>query len=365
MTTSLHADRRQRLRRLLRTSGVDGFLVTNPANVTYLSAFTGDSSYLLLTAHDAVMLSDGRYTQQLSEECPELPVQLRSTGSDMLAVVARAVRTTKIGSLAIEAASTNVAFWVELEKQLPMLELVLGPPLVEQLREIKDRHEIAQIKAAIELAERAFAVVRAGLRRASTEQHIAAELEYQIRLFGGRGCSFTPIVAAGPRSALPHARLSARQIGESDFVLIDWGACGDLYVSDLTRILVIGRISPKFERIYDVVLQAQQAAIDAIRPGAILEDIDAAARRIIEAAGFGERFTHAVGHGIGLEIHEQPRVAPGQRGALKPGMVVTVEPGIYLPRWGGIRIEDDVLVTRTGCEVLTKVPKQLADCVVR
>jgi len=365
MPSPSHADRRERLRRLVRKTGADGLLVMHPANVTYLTGFTGDSSYLLLTPRDAVMVSDGRYTQQLSEECPELDTEIRRPGVEILPTVVKAVQAVKVCTLAIEAASMTVEFWAGLSKQLPQLAIESTTSLVEQLREIKDRDEISQIRAAIELAERAFAVVRAGLRPECSEQQIAADLEYQIRLFGGRGCSFTPIVGVGPRGALPHARLSGHQVRESDFVLIDWGARGELYVSDLTRIVVTGRISPKLERVYGVVLSAQRAAIDAIRPGAILKDIDAAARRVIEEAGFGKYFTHGLGHGIGLEIHEGPRFAPNEQRQLKAGMVVTVEPGIYLPQWGGIRIEDDVLVTRTGCEVLSHVPKEFGDCVLR
>jgi len=365
MPRSCHADRRERLRRLVRRTGADGLLVMHPANVTYLTGFTGDSSYLLLTPRDAVMVSDGRYRQQLSEECPGLDTEIRPPGVEISAIVVKVARAVKVARLAIEAASMTVAFCTELSKQLPQVAIESTTSLVEQLREIKDRDEISQIRVAIEIAERAFGVVRAGLRPECSERQIAADLEYQICLFGGRGCSFTPIVGVGPRGALPHARLSGHQVGESAWVLIDWGARGELYVSDLTRILVTGRISPKLERVYGVVLRAQQAAIDAIRPGAILKDVDAMARGVIEQAGFGKYFTHGLGHGIGLEIHEGPRFAPNEQRQLKAGMVVTVEPGIYLPQWGGIRIEDDVLVTRTGCEVLSHVPKEFGDCVLR
>lgn len=365
MPKPTHADRRNRLRRLLRKTGADGLLVTHGANVTYLTGFTGDSSHLLLTPHDAIMVSDGRYTQQLAEECPELDTEIRQPGIELLPAVVKAIGAAKISTLAIEADSMTVAFRTGLANQLPQLGIAPTSYLVEALREVKDRDEINQICAAIELAERAFAVVRAGLRPSLSEKEIAAELENQIRLFGGRGCSFTPIVSVGPRGALPHARLSDHRVVESDFVLIDWGARGELYVSDLTRVLVTGRISPKLERVYGVVLKAQQAAIAAIRPGAILKDVDATARNVIAQAGFGKFFTHGLGHGIGLEIHEGPRFAPNQDRPLKAGMVVTVEPGIYLPRWGGVRIEDDVLVTGTGCEVLSQAPKEFGDCVLR
>jgi Xaa-Pro aminopeptidase len=171
-------------------------------------------------------------------------------------------------------------------------------------------------------------------------------------------------VAVGPRAALPHATPTDRQIGSSDFVLIDWGADGGLYKSDLTRVLVTGRISPKLERIYRVVLKAQHKAIAGIRPGVAAEDVDRLAREVISQAGFGRYFGHGLGHGLGLDVHEAPRLGAKSRVVLKPGMVVTVEPGIYLPGWGGVRIEDDVLVTRTGHDVLTSVPKELEEAIV-
>jgi Xaa-Pro aminopeptidase len=176
--------------------------------------------------------------------------------------------------------------------------------------------------------------------------------------------SFQTIVAVGPRAALPHARPTSRRIGESDFTLIDWGVNEGLYVSDLTRVLARARISPKLRKLYGVVLKAQLAGIEAIRPGATCEEVDRVARGVIEKAGYGKEFGHGLGHGIGLEIHEAPRLAQGQPLELKPGMIVTVEPGIYFPDWGGIRIEDDVLVTRNGHEVLTSVPKELDECLV-
>lgn len=356
--------RRDRLRRLLRKTDANAILVTSFTNVTYLTGFTGDDSFLLLTPDNAIVLSDPRYTQQLGEECPGIDVAIRPTGTKLIDTVVKVIKTTKIRCLAIEGGSMTVAFCTELTKKLPKVELASTANLVEQLREIKDKEEVAEIRKAIRVAEQAFGVVRASLRPERTEKEIAWELENQIRLFGGTRCSFTPIVGVGPRGALPHATLSDHRVSESDFILIDWGAKGRLYVSDLTRVLVTGRISPKLERIYGVVLTAQQAGIAAIKPGAVMKDVDAAARKVIEDAGYGRRFGHGLGHGIGLEVHEGPQLAANQERKLKAGMVVTVEPGVYLPGWGGVRIEDDVLVTRTGREVLSSVPKEFGDCVL-
>ncbi len=355
--------RRERLRRRLRRAGVTGLLITDFTNVTYLTGFTGDDSYLLLTVGDTLLLSDFRFTQQLSEECPELKTVIRTSGVSMIETLQRAVRSCKINRLGIEAGSMTVSLYQQLSERLEGVELVATTGEVEQLREIKDREEIQAIRRAVDLAQRAFGVIRAALRPEQTEKDLAAALEHQIRCFGGSGCSFTPIVGVGPRAALPHAVLSDRQVGESDFVLVDWGARDALYVSDLTRMLVTAKIPPKLETVYQIVLQAQQAGIDAIKPGVTMEDVDAAARQVIEQAGYGKRFGHGLGHGIGLQVHEMPRLAAGQKKPLKAGMVVTVEPGIYLPGWGGVRIEDDVLVTRSGREVLSTLSREFADCV--
>ena len=354
--------RRDKLRRQLKRQSMDSILVTNFTNVTYLTGFTGDDSYLLLTPKDAVMVSDTRYTQQLQEECPDLEIVIRTSAVPMMASLAKLARKAGVRDLTIESQSMSLALFDQLDATLTGIDLVRSSGLVEGLREIKDAKEIQQIRAAIKLAERAFAVVRASLRPERTEKEVAHDIENQIRLFGGSGCSFPPIVAVGPRAALPHANPTNHQIKESGFVLIDWGAVGDLYISDLTRVLVTGKVPPKLEQIYNIVLAAQKKAISKIKPGAMMNEVDATARSVIAKAGYGKRFGHSLGHGIGLEVHEGPGLAPSQQRPLKVGMVVTVEPGIYLPNWGGVRIEDDILVTRDGHEVLSSVPKQFSDC---
>ncbi|MEX0820339.1 MAG: Xaa-Pro peptidase family protein, partial [Pirellulaceae bacterium] len=333
-------------------------------NVTYLTGFTGDSSYLLLTRDGQIVVSDRRYTTQLESECPNIDLSIRGPETEMLEAVAKVVRKAKVASLAIEASSVTLESSQKLAEKLPKVALVPTSGLVERLREIKDKDEIAEIREAIGIAERAFAVVKAGLRPEQTEKQVADELERQVRLFGGECTAFWPIVGVGPNGALPHYRPGRVKMEESFMVLVDWGAKARLYLSDLTRIIVTGKAPAKFERVYNVVLQAQQKAIEAIRPGAILEDVDAVARKVITDAGFGKQFGHSLGHGFGLQIHEQPRLAVNQKRPLEPGMVVTVEPGIYIPGWAGVRIEDDILVTKDGHEVLSNVPKEYADCVI-
>jgi Xaa-Pro aminopeptidase len=360
-----YPSRREALRRLLAQKSLPTLLVTDERNVTYLTGFTGDSSYLLVTSEREFLISDGRYVTQLAEECPELELAIRLPGTQLPEFTAAVIGELGLSALALEADIVTVSFYEKLKTALKSASLANTSGLVESLREIKDEGEIAEIRTAIDIAQRAFGVIRASLRHGRSEKEVADELEYQIRLFGGTCGAFPSIIGVGPRAALPHGRpIAGSRIGDDSFVLIDWGARGRLYHSDLTRVLVTGKLSPQLDKVYGLVLRAQQAAIAAIRPGAIMHDVDAAARAVIEEGGFGKAFNHSLGHGIGLAVHEMPRLAPDQKRPLAAGMVVTVEPGIYLPQWGGVRIEDDVLVTADGCEVLTNVPKQLEACVV-
>lgn len=356
--------RRDRLRKMFKKAGVNALLVTDFTNVTYLTGFTGDDSYLLVRRDGETILSDPRYTTQLEEECSGVDLDIRSPGVPMLKSVAKVVRATKAGRLGIEGDSMTVGLLNQITEKLPKVEFVPTSGLVEELRLIKDKDEVERLRRAVWQAEKAFAVLRSTLRPEKTEKEVADDLEYQFRLFGGKDASFPSIVAVGPRAALPHATPGTSRIGDDDFVLIDWGANDGLYCSDLTRMVVTGKISPKFERIYNTVLEAQLRAIKAVRPGALAHDVDNVARSYIAKAGFGNRFRHGLGHGLGMLVHEAPRLAVNSQTVLKPGMVVTVEPGIYLPGWGGVRIEDDVLVTRNGHEVLTSVPKRLEDTVI-
>ena len=356
--------RRRKLIILTSKLDIDALLVTDFTNVTYLSGFTGDDSYMLVGKALEILLSDPRYSEQLGEECPELQLAIRRPPKNIVTLTSEVVRKAKLTRIGVEASSMSLSLFEQLNAALPKATLVPTHGLVEQLREIKDKEEVAEIRQAVKLAERVFTMLRAGLRPDQTEREIAYELEYQIRRMGGSGCAFPPIVAVGPRAALPHAVPTDQRISADPLLLMDWGARAHLYMSDLTRILVTGKISPKLERIYGVVLKAQEQAIAAIRPGALMSEVDAAARNVITKAGYGKQFGHGLGHGFGLEIHETTRLAANQDRPLKAGMVITVEPGIYLPGWGGVRIEDDILVTRTGHDVLSKLPKALEQCVV-
>ncbi len=365
MNTDRFAQRRNKVRRALKKQGIAGLLVSSFPNVTYLTGFTGDDSHLLIYPGGEILVTDSRYTTQLAEQCPGLDLYVRRSDQSMAEAAAKLIRRMKLGQVGIEADSMTVGHRDRLAADLPRTELVSTAGVVENLRMIKDREEIEQIRRAVRVAEKAFAVVWASLRPEDTEKAIAARLEHQMRLFGAEASSFRPIVAVGPRAALPHASPGEETVGSSNLLLIDWGAELGCYKSDLTRVLLTDRISPKLERIYRVVFRAQLKAIAAIRPGITVGQVDRTARAYIEKAGFGRKFGHGLGHGIGLEVHEAPRLGPNRTLVLQPGMVVTIEPGIYLPGFGGVRIEDDVLVTRSGHEVLSTVPKQIDEVVVR
>jgi Xaa-Pro aminopeptidase len=354
------ADRRERLRREFGTRTVDGFLVSSPTNVRYLTGFTGDSSVLLMTTERDIIVSDGRFTTQLAQECPGLETSIRPPGCELLQSIAQVIELNDVRRLAFEATTCTVAEYEWIRGAIPSTSMLGVKGWVEALRRVKDEEEIAKIREAVHCAERAFTMARAGLRIGDREKDVADALEAYLRRCGATGSSFPPIVAVGVRAALPHARpTTTARVGDDDFVLIDWGASGEPYKSDLTRVLVTGKVTSTFETIYRTVLAAQERAISAIRPGAKAQDIDAEARSVIEEAGFGAFFDHGLGHGLGMDIHEAPRLRKESPDLLEPGNVVTVEPGIYLPDWGGIRIEDDVLVTPDGCEVLSRVAKSL------
>jgi Xaa-Pro aminopeptidase len=354
-----YAARRERLLPILREAEVDALLVSGEINVRYLTGFTGDSSFLLYGAGVELLITDGRYTTQLQEECPGLELDVRPVSEKLHEATARVLKASRRSRIGIEGQRMVVETFQYLQEQLPEVALTAVNGRIEKdLRAIKDKDEIAETRAAVRLAEKAFELMRASLTVETTEREAAWELERGVRKFGGEGLSFPPIVAVGDRAALPHYRPHPIRVKEAPLLLVDWGAQPySGYKSDLTRTLFPGPPQKKMARVYEIVLAAQLRAIRSIRPGRKCSAIDRRARDYIDQAGYGRFFGHGLGHGIGLEIHEQPRFSPSDDSELKPGMIVTVEPGIYLPGVGGVRIEDDVLVTEEGCEVLSTLPK--------
>ncbi len=361
--------RRERLIRQLTDEGIDVLMVSNPVNVTYLTGFTGDSTVLLLRRDGLLLVSDSRFTVQLGEECPGLPVHIRSTTQRLPDAVAEVLKKFGVRSVGFESSAVTVAELELLRQLAPSLDWKSGTDRVERLRMVKDAAELDQIRTAIDVAERVFMAFRALLRLEDTEKDLCDAIEHYARRAGGSGTAFPPIVAVGERAALPHAPPTDRTVASGELLLVDWGVSAPLYKSDLTRVLVPGKTSTfsrkastataKLHEVYSVVLQAQEAALRTVRPGVSTRAIDAAARTVIAEAGYGEFFGHGLGHGFGLQIHEAPWLRPSADTPVEPGMVFTLEPGIYLPGWGGIRIEDDVLVTPDGVERLTHLPRDL------
>jgi Xaa-Pro aminopeptidase len=357
------ARRNASLRKELREHGITTMLVTSTVDVGYLSGFSGDDSWLLVGAGKSCLITDFRYEEQAERECP--PVKLVVRKGSMIEALAKEVRRRGLKRLAYDPEAVTVGLRSRIEKGLKGVRLVAVPQVVGSLRIIKDEAELAAIRTAVAVAEEAFGEFRKLIRLGMTEQRLAAELDHQMRLAGAEGLAFPTIIAVDASASMPHARPGQRRLKKGSVLLVDFGARAAGYVSDLTRVLVAGRIPPRVRRVYEIVREAQVAGIAAVKPGALLAEVDAAARDVIKAAGYGDVFQHGTGHGIGREIHEAPALSPRElRGRLRPGMVITIEPGIYLRNQFGIRIEDDVLVTNIGHKVLSGLEKRLDSMVL-
>lgn len=335
----------------------DGFVSFFPPANEYLTGFRGSTSAVLITAEEALFLCDFRYTEQAGQQVQGFAVEEVSGGIETNA----GARLANLGARRVAVEPSTLS----LDQSLTV-EQALGAPVVPvkglgtSARQVKDDSERAKLRAATALAEAALISVMPVLQAGITEVEFVAQLEYEFKKRGASGSSFSPIALFGPRSSLPHGVPGNKPLENGDIVLLDLGCILDSYCSDLTRTFVFGTIPGTwFEEIYNVTLSAQLAALEAVRPGASCRDVDAVARDLIAGAGYGQYFGHGLGHGVGLEIHEAPRLNQHAESTLEPGMAVTVEPGIYIPGKGGVRIEDLVLVTETGCEILTTLPKEL------
>jgi Xaa-Pro aminopeptidase len=358
------AGRLDRLRARFSDAGVDALLVTRLANIRYLTGFTGSAGMLLVRPDDAVLVSDGRYGEQARSQLHDAGVvatiEIRTTAAEQRAVLASAVGVAvRIG---LEDHGVTWAQQRELADafaSVGALDVVPAGAVVEELRRVKDDGEVDRIAAACAIADDAFAAMLPRLAEGPTEREFALALEFAMRERGATHMSFDPIIAAGPNGAMPHSRPTDRPIGRNELVVCDFGCVVDGYCSDMTRTVSVGDPGPDARRLYDLVLASQQAGRDAVGSGVECAAIDRVCRDVISDAGYGEAFSHGTGHGVGLEIHEAPRVASSAAGTLLVGDVVTVEPGVYLPGVGGVRIEDTVVVTASGSRPLTHTPKDL------
>lgn len=350
----------KKLQQWIAKQGLDGILVMKPENRRYFSGFTGSSGILLISVSDAKLITDFRYVEQAKTEAPDCEVICHK--ANIFDDVTQVISSQDIKTLGFESDFITYDLFQTITSKLMPVNLI-GQKL-DHFRMVKDDSELAALKQAVTIADQAFSQILLYLSAGRTEKQIAMELEYIMRSLGSEKPAFDTIVVSGARSSLPHGQPTDKVIADGDLVTIDFGAVYKGYHSDITRTVVIGQASAKQRELYDLVLQAQLAGVRAVLPARTGVEVDQAARQIIAAAGYGSYFGHGLGHGVGLAIHEAPRLsptAPASEIHLEPGMTVTVEPGIYLPDWGGIRIEDTVVVTAEGCDILTATSKQLIE----
>lgn len=343
--------------------GLERVLITSPEHVRYLSGFRGSSAWLVVGGGEQVLLTDFRYRDQAVEEASGWTVHVARDGlSGAMRELAKQWGNGRIG---FESAHLSVREYAALsavpaDGEPPLvLEWRETERLVESLMVVKDEGEVEEIQRAAKITDRVFAEILTLVRPGVTERGIAAELEYRARRLGADRMAFPPIIASGPNAALPHAQPTDREVVEGDMVILDFGASHAGYASDMARTVAVGHISDRLREVYDIVAEAQQAALDAVRPGITAAALDNVARSRIADRGHGEAFGHALGHGLGLRIHDAPSISWRSQDTLAPGMVFTIEPGVYLPGWGGVRIEDLVVVTGDGKKVLSAAPKEL------
>jgi Xaa-Pro aminopeptidase len=351
----------RKLQHAIKKAHLDSYLVTHLPHIRYLCGFSGSNGVLLISQTRAEFYTDGRYTQQVKKEVKGARCIIPERGQ----IMAAAARSTLLRGLhpriGFQPQYMTVASHTALTGMLEGALLVPHDDLVEPLTTVKDTAEIRDIERATHIVDEAFAAILSTIRPGVRELDVVAELEYTMLQLGSEGTPFETICASGRRSALPHGTASAKRIGRGEFVTLDFGALVNGYCSDITRTVVTGKASRRHKRIYDIVKRAQAAGVRRVRPGGSTRAVDAAARNLINRSGFSKEFSHGTGHGIGLEVHQAPSLSHRTDSKLAIGMVVTVEPGIYIAGFGGVRIEDDVLVTRAGHRVLTRAPRKLIE----
>ncbi len=349
-------ERFKRARKDILTSDLDAVVITGLSNVRYLSGFTGSNAFLFLARKRSVFVTDGRYETQAGRQVRHIPVKIES--KPLAEAISGLIDKYKVKCLGFEAAHMSVETYNTIRKRRGLSLKPVGP-VIEKLRMIKNDIEIKAIQKAVRIAEKAFLEIKPMIKPSVTEAEIAAALECEIKKIGSGGLPFDVIVASGKNSALPHASRTSRKLKKGDLVVVDWGAEYNGYCSDMTRTFIIGNATGEKRRLYDIVLKAQFSAIKSVKNNLPLKDVDKSARDLIDSEGYGCFFGHGTGHGVGLDVHEPPRVSARGDDISKEGMIFTVEPGIYVPGLGGVRIEDMVLVTSKGAKVLTKLPRNL------
>jgi Xaa-Pro aminopeptidase len=345
------------VRRLLVARRLDALVVSHLPQIRYLCGFSGSNGLLVVGLRRAFFATDGRYAQQVKEEVVGPRVFIGAGPlADVLSSAVRSARMTRVG---FDPDQTSVAALARMRASWPGAAFAPVPGLLDPIISVKDEEEISALRQAIAISERVFNEVLPMIVPGVRESEVAARLTYLHRLHGADGDGFEPIVASGPRGALPHARATERRVRRGELVTIDFGCRWRGYHSDITRTVAVGRPSPRLRQLYRAVLDAQLSSLLMIRAGVAASDVDAEARRVLKTHRLLRHFRHSLGHGLGLQIHEQPRLAPTSHDILRDGHVVTVEPGVYVPGFGGVRIEDDVVVRPHGRDLLTSLPKEL------
>jgi Xaa-Pro aminopeptidase len=345
------------LRGMLSARRLDAFVTSLPSALRYLCGYSGSNGLLIITAARSYFLTDFRYQESVKSDV-SADVKIIGKGSLLQVAVKRNIFST-VNRIGFEKDHLSVAALDAVRSFIDAKRIVLTSGMVEQLRSVKDDVEISILKTAFDISDRVFQKILGMIKPGLTELELSAEISYWHKKFGAENDSFDVIVASGVRGSLPHGTASSKRIGNREFVTLDFGCLFAGYHSDMTRTICVGKPSPEMKRVYGIVLEAQQRGCDAVREGIAAKKVDAASRKYIASKGYGKYFGHSLGHGVGLDIHELPRIAPKSSDVLASGNVITIEPGIYIPKKFGIRIEDTVIVLNNGCEVLTKSPKEL------
>ena len=357
MSENVILNRIAKLREGLKNKNIDAALICKKENCTYLSGFNGGDSFLVISQEQALLVTDFRYVEQAEEQAPLYKVV--QFERDLLAKLSEILKSLDVKNLGFEEGYVTYKMYFDFKDKLEVSQLVPLEGVVESLRLVKDQDEINVIKKAVEIADNAFSHIIKYIKPGVTELEIAAELEYFMKKQGGKGPSFEIIVASGERASMPHGTASEKKIAQGDVITLDYGVIYRDYCSDMTRTVFLGQPNEELKNIYNIVLDAQIKALNGAIAGILGKEIDLIARDIISSGGFEKNFGHGLGHGVGLEIHEEPRLSPAGNKIMEDGMVVTVEPGIYVAGLGGVRIEDMIVINRDKPIILTKSSKEL------
>ncbi len=356
--SSVYTNRLNKVYKAIDDANYDGLYITNITNIRYLTGFTGSAALLIVLKNTSFFFTDGRYIQQSKEQI--LHSQIRIINSGYFESIKDEKILNQSGlNMGFESNHMSFSYYSELSNHFSDINWISTDSIIENIAAVKDNSEIESLKTAIEITDYVFTKIIPEIKIGVTEKYISTRISYLFKMNGAEGDSYESIIAGGPRSALPHARPTERKFRKGDFIVMDFGALYNGYHADMTRTLLVGKPTSKHQEIYDIVLESQLNGIAKAKAGIPCADVDFACRSIIENKNYGEFFTHSTGHGIGLEVHTLPRIHKNNKNLLKANHVITIEPGIYIPDWGGVRIEDDCLIENSGCIPLNKSSKEL------